>query len=165
MGLSPWEPVSDPGVASNMGPQLGALAPAPAPAREAVAGQDADRESGGEVVAFPGTGPTGAAGRDGSRAAGVVSVWFTDASDTGRAALDGSVWRARPPALRDLHARVARAEWAGDVPALRGAGQVFGYASLAATAVLYAVAWLVARPLRAAVAGGIVLPVLFLLLT
>ena len=119
-------------------------------AREDAAGE---RPS-GEVVTFPGAPVPATTGTAGDRAGmrELVTVWTGEAAGTARAAFDGSAWRARPPSLRDMTARTTRAEWAGSWPALRRAGQAYGHAAMVAVAVLYAVAWVVRRPLR--LAGG-----------
>ncbi len=93
----------------------------------------------------------------------------------GRVALGGSVWRTRPAALRDVAARVQRAEWAPNSSHLLLAGQAYGYVALFVVAVLYTTAkvveWVATvliaglyaaaevekRPLRLAVAVLIVL--------
>lgn len=129
-------------------------APDRAPARE-TANRGAEEVS-GEVLAFPtadAAEAAEAAERDEQpgllvRARGLAGRWYADARETGTAALDGSVYRSRPPALRDMHARITRAEWAGDVPALRVAGQVAGWIGLVLNAVLYTAAWVLRRPLR-----------------
>lgn len=122
----------------------------------------------GQVLPFPDTG-TEVAQRDAgaeleatrtpalTRAHDLGGRWWAEAAETGTAALDGAVWRARPPALRDIHARVVRAEWAGDVPALRVAGRVYGHVAMAGVALLYGAAWLLARPARLAIAALTVL--------
>lgn len=132
-------------------------------ARETATKPSDTAEHGGEVVPFPGADRP--ENTDGDRAAEIeltdeapsaatsrwrsaAATWVTEARETATAAVDGSVWRARPPSLRDLHTRARRAEWAGDIPALRAAGQWFGYASLAITAVGYALLWIARRPSR-----------------
>lgn len=99
-----------------------------------------------------------------SRIAGVrkaAEVWGSEAKETAEAALDGSVWRARPPSLRDIHTRAHRAEWAGENSALRKAGQWFGHVSLVITAVGYALLWLARRPSRLAVATALAFLIVF----
>ncbi|RCW45139.1 hypothetical protein DFQ14_103103 [Halopolyspora algeriensis] len=132
-------------------------------AREAVPQPTESADTAGEVVPFPGittsqdtdsdstgqmapTEQVPLAKRSGWNSA--AAVWAVEARETAAAAMDGSVWRARPPSLRDLHARVQRAEWAGDIPALRAVGQWFGYLSLAITAIGYALLWIARRPFR-----------------
>lgn len=121
-------------------------------AREAATESTESVETAGEVVAFPGTVAAPAADsdvtapRNGFKA--VVAVWATEARESATAAADGSVWRARPPSLRDIHTRTLRAEWAGDIPALRTAGRCFGYVSLTLTALGYALLWVARRPSR-----------------
>ncbi|MBA8825307.1 hypothetical protein FHX42_002658 [Saccharopolyspora lacisalsi] len=135
-------------------------------AREASPGPPG-ADGSGEVVPFPGT--TSEQNTDsgsskelrstedssetakGWRAA--ATVWAAEARETATRVVDGSVWRSRPPALRDIHIRAQRAEWAGDIPALRTAGVWFGYVSLALTAAGYGVLWVVGRPARLAVAA------------
>ncbi|MQA14678.1 MAG: hypothetical protein GEV09_11035 [Pseudonocardiaceae bacterium] len=157
--------------------------PERAPAREAPETDDGHGLVGGRVLTFPA--PPSAAATDSHQAqllpaahtspdtapcaraeprtlvarAGVVSTrWAAEARDSGRAALDGSVWRSRPAALRDVRARIARAEWAGDLDALRVAGQLYGYyVALPLVAGLYALAELVKRPSRVAIAVLVVL--------
>lgn len=135
--------------------------PVPVPARVGDAG-------GGQVLAFPGAAVAPAvaapaevvpASRPGvaARARVVSGRWAAEAATTARAALDGSVWRSRPAALRDTHARVQRGEWAGDSAALLLAGQVYGYLALVLVALLYAAAEVVKRPLRLLVLALIVL--------
>lgn len=108
-------------------------------------------EQSGEVLQFPGASRE-VAQRDQPgtlvRLSGAASVWASEARESLTASIDGSVWRARPPSLRDIHARAQRAEWAGDIPALRAAGQWFGWVSLVITAVGYALLWLARRPSR-----------------
>ncbi|SDP96716.1 hypothetical protein SAMN04487905_12127 [Actinopolyspora xinjiangensis] len=131
-------------------------------AREEPAEQDAETE-GGEVLPFPsdrqGSNTTSSRVEPhsyGGRPAHVsvvklrkaAAAWTSEAGSSARAALDGSVWRARPPSLRDIHTRARRAEWSGDIPALRAAGQWFGWVSLVITAVGYALLWLARRPSR-----------------
>lgn len=87
----------------------------------------------------------------------VSAEWLAEAGVTARAALDGSVWRARPAALRDIHARTQRGEWAGDSTPLLIAGQAYGYVALGLVSVLYATAEVVKRPLRLLAAALIVL--------
>lgn len=87
----------------------------------------------------------------------VSAGWLAEAGATARAGLDGSVWRARPAALRDIHARTQRGEWAGDSATLLLAGQVYGYVALPLIAVLYGAAEVVKRPLRLLAAALIVL--------
>src|SRR5699024_1083179 len=153
MGLTnPYEnPATTPAEPLEEGPRRApAPEPAPAPARGAV------EPGSGEIVPFPGAEAAEVTERNPdeapTRTRAAVSVWFTEAGNTARAAVDGSVWRARPPALRDIHARITRAEWAGDIPALRIAGQAFGYAALVMTAAGYGLLWVLSRPLRLAVA-------------
>ncbi len=117
----------------------------------------------GEVLPFPGTNqplgtdsdttPTVEVAHEKPNAAttrwrSAATAWAGEARESVTAAVDGSVWRARPPALRDIHARLERAEWAGDIPALRVVGQGFGYLSLALTAVGYGLLWIARRPSR-----------------
>ena len=92
-----------------------------------------------------------------ARVRSVSGRWVGEARVTVGAALDGSVWRARPAALRDIHARTQRGEWAGDSNALLLAGQVYGYVALALVAGLYAAAEVVKRPLRLLMVAVIVL--------
>lgn len=110
----------------------------------------------------------------GRRPGAVARVWH-GVKDAAREALRGSVWRARPAALRDINARIQRAEWAPTSTGLLLAGQAYGYAALVAVAVIYSAAKLVEwaatvviaglyalaeggkRPLRLAVAALIVL--------
>lgn len=92
--------------------------------------------------------------------AGVREVsgrWVGEARVTVGAALDGSVWRARPAALRDIHARVQRGEWAGDSVGLLVAGRVYGWFALALVGLLYGLAEIVKRPTRLVIAALIVL--------
>lgn len=137
----PWESPRLPDDAPEDDPKAPAPAPAPARARE---GGD-----GGELLAFPGSDVA-----QGDDAGGLVRVraaggtWLSEASQTAGAALDGSVFRSRPPALRDMHARVSRAEWAGDIGALRIAGQALGWVGLVLNTVLYGAAWATRRPVR-----------------
>lgn len=90
-----------------------------------------------------------------------LQVWASEAKESAEAAIDGSVWRNRPPSLRDIHTRAQRAEWAGDIPALRAAGQWFGYVSLAITAVGYALLWVARRPSRLALSTAIAVLIVF----
>lgn len=105
----------------------------------------------GRVVRFPGSGAE-VTTRNRSGLSSAVSVWASEATRSAVAAVDGSVWRARPPALRDIHARMTRGEWAGGNQPLYLAGLVFGYVSLVATALGYALLWVASRPSRTAVA-------------
>ncbi|MCI2421540.1 hypothetical protein MOQ72_29305 [Saccharopolyspora sp. K220] len=119
----------------------------------------------GELVPFPGTAgeitpSDDAEGTPQWRAA--VSVWIREAQESGRAAIDGSVWRARPPSLRDIHARVERAEWAGGLRWLVLPGMAFGYLSLLITALGYAVLWIARRPSRLAIATAITVVIVVL---
>ena len=160
-------------------------APAPAPAREAPDSGGGVNAPGGQVLTFagghgatatfgdraqvvpvhapPDTAPSAEAEPVQHPAAGVArardlaAAWAAEAYHSGRAALDGSVWRTRPAALRDLHARIERAEWAGGIEALRLAGQGYGYVALVLVAGLYALAEVIKRPSRLAIAVLIVL--------
>lgn len=85
-----------------------------------------------------------------ARARQLSGRWCAEARVTARSALDGSVWRARPAALRDIHARTQRGEWAGDSAVLLLAGQVYGYVALLAVAGLYGLAEVIKRPSRLA---------------
>lgn len=121
----------------------------------------------GELVPFPGTSgeiTPSVDSQPSSQWKSAVSVWVREAGESGRAAIDGSVWRSRPPSLRDIHARVERAEWAAGLRWLAVPGIAFGYVSLAITALGYAVLWIARRPSRLVVATAItVLIVLFAL--
>lgn len=156
--------------------------PAPAPAREASDQGGGDAAAVGQVLAVPGVDAYTATVSDGAevvpatqappdvvpsaeaeparravRARELLMAWAGEAYHSGRAALDGSVWRTRPAALRDLHARIERAEWAGGIEALRLAGQGYGYLALVIVAGLYALAEVIKRPSRLAIAALIVL--------
>lgn len=156
MGLTnPWKsPKPAPDEPAGRAPNC---RPEPEPAHDrAPARETADRgaeEAPGEVVAFPGAESVEAAESDEQpgllgRARGLAASWYVEARETGAAALGGSVYRSRPPALRDMHARITRAEWAGDIPVLQVAGQVAGWIGLVLNAVLYTAAWVLRRPLR-----------------
>lgn len=126
---------------------------APARSRARAREEPGSRPS-GEVVTFPGASlPVTRGDHAGMRE--LVTVWTGEAAQTAHAAIDGSVWRARPPSLRDMTARTTRAEWAGGWPALRVAGQVYGHVATVAVAGLYAVAWVIRRPLRLAGAAAL----------
>ncbi len=127
----------------------------------------ANVETAGEVVPFPGAHVQ----PDTVSSAGEVvpaalteaaRAWWAEAAATGRQALDGSVWRARPPALRDSAARLQRAEWSGGLPLLRWAGWVYGYPALAVRAVLMGVIWLLDHPTRLIVLAGVIAAALYL---
>lgn len=154
MGLThPWEN-SEP--APEDPPEEAPIAGASARAREDGAEEaphpaaETGREGSGELLAFPRAEATVREKRALRRARGLAGVWLGEAYETGQAGLDGSVCRARPPALRDMHARIVRAEWAGEVPALRIAGQAVGAVCLVVNALLYALAWATRRPVRLA---------------
>lgn len=136
-----------------------------------------EESEGGEVLPFPGERqavntpsdrieprePEGeAAPTSVAKLRTAISAWSAEAGETARAALDGSVWRARPPSLRDIHTRARRAEWSGGVPALRTAGQWFGWVSLVITAVGYALLWLARRPSRLVLTTAVVVLVVVL---
>lgn len=108
---------------------------------------DTDGETDGEVVAFP--------GRATPRPPAVVQVWIREAKDTAGRAVDGSVYRARPPALRDSFERLRRAEWAGGNPVLLWVGRIYGAIALVIRAGLLGVCWLLDHPTRLLVAAGI----------
>lgn len=132
----------------------------PADAPTAAEGPSAaEEQSGGAVLPFPsgqvvaepdGDGPASTA------LAGAAQVWWAEASATARQALDGSVWRARPPALRDSAVRLQRAEWSGGLPALRWAGWIYGYPALAVRAALMGLLWLLDHPTRLLVLAGVI---------
>lgn len=129
---------------------------------------DANAETTGEVVPFPGAHAEPADGQ--AKGAELVPAalaeaaraWWAEASATAGRAVDGSVWRARPPALRDSHVRLQRAEWSGGLPALRWAGWIYGYPALAVRAVLMGVIWLLDHPTRLIVLAGVIAAALYL---
>lgn len=92
----------------------------------------------------------------------VARVWWAEAVATAGRAVDGSVWRARPPALRDSHVRLQRAEWSGGLPVLRWAGWIYGYPALAVRAVLMGVIWLLDHPTRLIVLAVVIAAALYL---
>lgn len=132
--------------------------------------QSDDDGEAGVVVPFPGdpaaptpvTGVKAPGGLVPASLSPAVRAWWDEASQTAGRALDGSVWRARPPALRDSAVRLQRAEWAGGLPALRWAGWVYGYPALAVRAVLMGVIWLLDHPTRLLVLAGVVAAALYL---
>lgn len=118
----------------------------------------------GELVPFPGVSQDLTPSDDASSGPNwkeAASVWVREAHESGRAAIDGSVWRSRPPSLRDIHARVQRAEWAAGLRWLVIPGIAFGYVSLLITALGYAVLWIARRPSRTAVATAIAIAIVF----
>lgn len=130
----------------------------PAPERARVYNDPEAGEGQAKVVPLRDHTPQNTESDRNSRIAGVrkaAEVWGSEAKETAESALDGSVWRARPPSLRDIHTRAQRAEWAGDNSALRTAGQWFGHVSLVITAVGYALLWLARRPSRLVVATAL----------
>lgn len=138
---------------------------APGAAEEISADQaDAD-DAGGQVVPFPGAQVDARpAGRElvPAALADAARAWWAEASATARRALDGSVYRARPPALRDSAVRLQRAEWSGGLPVLRWAGWIYGYPALAVRAVLMGVLWLLDHPTRLLVLAGVIAAALYL---
>lgn len=141
-------------------------APEHEPAPERARSYEADEPTAGQakVVPLRDHPPSKTESDQHTRSTGVqraAQVWVSEAKESAEAALDGSVWRARPPSLRDIHTRAQRADWAGDVPALRTAGQGFGYVSLAITAVGYALLWLARRPSRLALSIAIAALIVF----
>lgn len=112
---------------------------------------DAAESTGDNLVQFPGT-SNEVAVRDEpgvlARLGAASKVWLAEVRETGTGALDGSVWRSRPPSLRDIHTRAQRAEWAGGIEPLRVVGQAFGFVSLLLTAAGYALLWVARRPAR-----------------
>lgn len=144
-------------------------APEHEPAPERARGYNAaDTEEGqAKVVPLRDNQPQNTESDQNSRIASLrkaAAVWGSEAKETAETAFDGSAWRARPPSLRDIHTRAQRAEWAGDISALRNAGQWFGYVSVAITAVGYALLWLARRPSRLAVTTAIAVLIVFLAL-
>lgn len=128
-------------------------------------------ESSGEVVPFPGAHVTEPAVEPGGESGGelvpaalteAARAWWAEAAETVHQALDGSVWRARPPALRDSAVRLQRAEWSGGLPLLRWAGWIYGYPALAVRAVLMGVIWLLDHPTRLIVLAGVIAAALYL---
>lgn len=154
---SPWSAEPDPEPDENT--QQGQSEPDPA-AGDADTGSDTSAE----IVPLPTAQPAETHDRSPARQQlpNVARAWYVEGRDTAKASLDGSVWRERPPSLRDMHARIDRAEWSGDIPALRAAGQAFGYLSLALTAAGYSALWVVRRPLRLALAAAVVTALLIL---
>lgn len=108
--------------------------------RRAATDTDGDGAPGAEIVARTAPGPLVKV-RDASK------VWLSDAKVTAVEAFDGTVYRSRPPSIRDRVTRVRRATWAGDMDGLRKFGQAASIPPLIAYITLQAVAWLCA-PLR-----------------
>lgn len=166
-------PIPDPWGEQHKPEETAESAPNGAPEREPERERERERvypestpdRGQGEVVPFPGAAkeitPSDQTG-DSAGWKSAVSVWVREAQETGRAALDGSVWRSRPPSLRDIHARVVRAEWAGGLRALYLPGLVFGYLSLLITALGYALLWITRRPSRLAITALITVLVVVL---
>lgn len=119
---------------------------------------DEEQSSPDNLVRFPGaTTEVVQRSRPGavSKLGDAAKTWGREARETSTAAIDGSVWRARPPALRDMHVRVQRADWAAGIKPLYVAGLVFGYLSLLVTAVGYGLLWVARRPARLLLATAI----------
>ncbi|MEV3927035.1 hypothetical protein [Actinomadura coerulea] len=129
-------------------------------------GAEASGGPGGEVVPlFPGAGADAASGRGElvpAALAEAARVWWAEVSVTVHQALDGSVYRARPPALRDSAVRLQRTEWSGGMPLLRWAGWIYGYPALAVRAVLMGALWLLDHPTRLIVLAGVIAAALYL---
>lgn len=89
-------------------------------------------------------------------------VWWSEAKETATAAWDGSMYRARPPSLRDIRVRAQRAEYAGDIDLLRRIGAGFGWVSVVVTAIGYALLWIARRPARLVVTTAVVVLVVVL---
>ncbi|RFU39110.1 hypothetical protein DZF91_24140 [Actinomadura logoneensis] len=124
---------------------------------------DADDQAAGQVVPFPGAGPVVVAEPGAALVLRETArEWLAEAGQTAAHAVDGTVWRARPPALRDSAARLQRAEWSGGVPLLRWLGWIYGYPALGARAVLLGLAWLLDHPSRLLVAAAITAVALYL---
>lgn len=145
MGLTkPWEQHPPPEDAPQPGAQ-------PDPGGEAVVrqlpGTHPDSDTG--AVAVPGeTGPPRGvvAWRQARQAA-------AGTRDTIAATYDGTVYRDRPPALRDQRVRLARLDDPAGVPLLRVLLQAAGAVGLALNAYDYARAWSVRRPARLLLVG------------
>ncbi|MGI5208959.1 hypothetical protein ACQEU6_46275 [Spirillospora sp. CA-108201] len=164
------------GTARDGGPAEGpgAAEDVSAPPAETGAVVEADADAGGgpggEVVplfpkdqdaAEPGEGP-GRGELVPAALAEAAQVWWAEASTTVSQALDGSVYRARPPALRDSAVRLQRAEWSGGMPLLRWAGWIYGYPALAVRAVLMCALWLLDHPTRLLILAGVIAAALYL---
>lgn len=85
-----------------------------------------------------------------------VKAWVTEARDTVGQALDGAVYSGRRPSIRDSHARLQRAEWAGNADLLKWAGRIYGYPMLLVRVLLMAVDWLIDHPSRLIVLGALI---------
>lgn len=107
----------------------------------ATADTDGDQPQQAEIVVRPDPGVLVKLG-DASK------IWGVEAWDTAKRGLDKTVWTERPASLRDMHVRLQRAEWAGDVKVIRQVGTALGYMCLVLTAVGRGALWPLARPAR-----------------